>query len=364
MMDEDSGLMTLEDIQEETTKLKYDKLFEEQQKLRKTASVRERLAQTFRDKALVATRGLEQAQLKLDQDMESKQEKLLSLQEEDRQLTEQLKETDEDIRQQDAKIDELKNAANAISVVPEREVVFRGSTRDVANPNAFDVKSHIKYPMDGGTALITFDEELVAENILSMPTHKVKLEEECFIVVEVHPVRLTVPTYVEMDTRVCPRSILVSNLPSLESEFMLDKLELHFSKKVNGGGEVASRHFQRDVGNAVLVFVDDNIALGLTEKEAHKVTFERNKSPKVRVTPFVNGTITRLETKSQDCARSVLLTGIPAVMDPATLQDMLEIYFQKSTNGGGEISNIVYNPQGQATVALFKDDVVKGAGLA
>ncbi|CAL8304126.1 unnamed protein product [Merluccius merluccius] len=341
MMDEDSWLMTLEDIGAETTKLKfqYDKLADEQQKLRKTASARERLAQTFRDRALVATRDLEQAQLKQDLDMETKQEKLLSLQEEDRQLTEQLNETEVDIRQQDAKIDELKNAANAISVVPEREVVFRGSTRDVANPKAFDVKSHIKYPMDGGTALITFDEEIVAENILSMPTHKVKLEEECFIMVEVHPVRLTVPTYVEMDTRVCPRSILVSNLPSLESEFMLDKLELHFSKKFNGGGEVASRHFQGDVGNAVLVFVDDNMGESLL-----CVSLSKN--------------------KSQDCARSVLLTGIPAVMDQATLQDMLEIYFQKSTNGGGEISNIVYNPQGQATVALFKDDVVRGAGLA
>ena len=61
----------------------------------------------------------------------------------------------------------------------------------------------------------------------------------------------------QMDTRVCPRSILVSQLPDMDSEVILDKLEIHFGKRINGGGEVASRHFQEDTRNAVLVFTDD-----------------------------------------------------------------------------------------------------------
>ena len=39
---------------------------------------------------------------------------------------------------------------------------------------------------------------------------------------------------------------------------LLDKLEIHFAKSVNGGGEVVSTHFQEDMKNAVLVFKDDN----------------------------------------------------------------------------------------------------------
>lgn len=54
------------------------------------------------------------------------------------------------------------------------------------------------------------------------------------------------------------------------------------------------------------------------------------------------------------CPRTVLLTGIPDVMDQENLQDMLEIHFQKSSNGGGEIEAILYNPPGQEVSSLFK----------
>lgn len=40
-------------------------------------------------------------------------------------------------------------------------------------------------------------------------------------------------------------------------------------------------------------------------------------------------------------------------MDRETLQDMLEIHFQKNGNGGGEIEAFLYNPVGQNTLALF-----------
>jgi len=62
----------------------------------------------------------------------------------------------------------------------------------------------------------------------------------------------------QTDTRVCPRRILVSNLPNMESEALLDKLELHFGKSDHGGGEVVSGDLQDDVGKAVLHFKHDN----------------------------------------------------------------------------------------------------------
>lgn len=54
------------------------------------------------------------------------------------------------------------------------------------------------------------------------------------------------------------------------------------------------------------------------------------------------------------CPRTVLLTGIPDVMEQETLQDLLEIHFQKSTNGGGEIDACAYNPVGHQTSAVFE----------
>lgn len=55
------------------------------------------------------------------------------------------------------------------------------------------------------------------------------------------------------------------------------------------------------------------------------------------------------------CPRTVLLTGIPDVMEQETLQDLLEIHFQKNGNGGGEIEAFLYNPTGQSASALFGD---------
>lgn len=53
------------------------------------------------------------------------------------------------------------------------------------------------------------------------------------------------------------------------------------------------------------------------------------------------------------CPRTVLLSGIPDVMERETLQDVMEIHFQKSSNGGGEIQAVLYNPLGQTATAVF-----------
>lgn len=59
------------------------------------------------------------------------------------------------------------------------------------------------------------------------------------------------------------------------------------------------------------------------------------------------------QTKMTQCPRAVMLTGIPDIMERETLQDLLEIHFQKNTNGGGEIEAFLYNPLGEHTSAVF-----------
>lgn len=59
------------------------------------------------------------------------------------------------------------------------------------------------------------------------------------------------------------------------------------------------------------------------------------------------------QTEMAVCPRTVLLSGIPDVMERETLQDVLEIHFQKSSNGGGEIQAVLYNPLGQNATAVF-----------
>lgn len=56
------------------------------------------------------------------------------------------------------------------------------------------------------------------------------------------------------------------------------------------------------------------------------------------------------------CPRTVLLTGIPDVLDEEAMRDALEIHFQKSSRGGGEVDALDYVPLGQVGVAVFTED--------
>lgn len=91
----------------------------------------------------------------------------------------------------------------------------------------------------------------------------------------------------------------------------------------------------------------------MAQKEHHDIVLQNTKHT-VKVSPFVNGELAALETEYQACPRTVLLRGIPDVMDQESLQDQLEIHFQKESNGGGEIEALLYNPLGRQVDALFQ----------
>lgn len=131
-----------------------------------------------------------------------------------------------------------------------------------------------------------------------------------------------------------------------------------------------------------LNFFFASVAQRLTEQEFHDVPLQGKKHT-VRVTPFLNGKISNLkagafltsacafteilldrvlmnvlarlfpQTNMKVCPRTVKLTGIPNIMEQESLQDLLEIHFQKNTNGGGEIEAFIYNPLDQRASALF-----------
>lgn len=68
----------------------------------------------------------------------------------------------------------------------------------------------------------------------------------------------------QIASEVCPRRILISNLPKMDIETLMNKLEIHFSKKRNGGGEVECCEMMHDSWTVVLTFV---------EKDSERVLF-------------------------------------------------------------------------------------------
>ncbi|XP_028455621.1 interferon-induced 35 kDa protein [Perca flavescens] len=347
---------TLEGIKTLITsyKKKHEQLIQEQQELATSRDDRRDMTEKFKQRSVKLAQDLKEDQRSYQEQIENEKAKLNSMKQEESELMKEIQKVGEALKEEEAKKDHLTQQSEVFTAVPEREVVFTGSTESEADTQTFEMKPRVVYPMEGGTALITFEEEVVARKILASKKQQVDLGGGCIITVEVQPVHLMLPRLVEIDSEVSPQHILISNLPTnLDTETLLNKLEIHFSKRKHGGGEVENCEMLPDSGTVVLTFVDKHIARGLTDTEYHDVKLQQ-KTHRVRVTPFLNGKITNLKTKMSACPRTVLLTGIPDVMERETLQDLLEIHFQKSSNGGGEIEAFLYNPLGQHTSALFE----------
>uniref|UniRef100_UPI003AAC2780 interferon-induced 35 kDa protein n=1 Tax=Centroberyx gerrardi TaxID=166262 RepID=UPI003AAC2780 len=336
--------------------IQHDQLLREQQDLVQSRDQQRDLAQQFRQRSDRLHKSLEEDRRTYAENVQSEKEKLVHLKQQEDQLRREIQRAEAAMREMEADNDDLKKQTSVSAAVPEKRVVFKGLTAGVRDMQLFDMTLRIVYPMEGGTALITFEEEIVARKILSLMKHEVNLGGEFCITVEAKPVQLMIPSQVEIDTQVCPQRILISNLPTMDSETLLNKLEIHFSKTPHGGGEVQECDLLHDSGTVVLTFVRTDVAKGLTETQYHDVKLEKGKKHRVKVTPFLNGKITDLKTEQVVCPRTVLLTGIPSIMEQDSLQDLLEIHFQKSSSGGGEVDAFLYNPLGQQASALFQED--------
>ncbi|MEQ2198562.1 hypothetical protein XENOCAPTIV_014655 [Xenoophorus captivus] len=118
--------------------------------------------------------------------------------------------------------------------MPEKKFVFSGKVGKANDTEDFEMKPHITYPMEEGTALITFEEE---DGEKTEPN--LDLGEECRIIVEAQPVHLMMPSLVETRTSMCRRTVLLTGIPNvMDQETLQDMLEIHFQKNGNCGGEI------------------------------------------------------------------------------------------------------------------------------
>ncbi|XP_064030188.1 interferon-induced 35 kDa protein isoform X3 [Pogoniulus pusillus] len=236
--------------------------------------------------------------------------------------------------------------ARVLPALPEKNMVFKGLMASKEDMNKLMLIPRIHYPLLGGSALITFEKAEVAQRILEMKEHVVELScgeelDRCRVRVQAAPVDLLLPSALEMGLTQSSRSILVSDLPilSIPEEALLDKLELFFSKTKNGG--VAEQLIER----------------------GHIQFFIGKEKYEVKISPCISGNITNLQLtpgsaqlQPSCCPRTVLLTGIPDVLDEESMRDALEIHFQKGSRGGGEVDALDYVPLGQVGVAVFTED--------
>ncbi|XP_038241251.2 interferon-induced 35 kDa protein isoform X5 [Dermochelys coriacea] len=251
--------------------------------------------------------------------------------------------------------------AKAPPSLPDRKMLFKGHVTEAKDVNALVVAPRIQRALPGGSALLTFEEPEVAQRILEMKWHEVKLDEsagcEGRLRVQAEPVELLLPSALEIEMKLSDRCILLSSLPRLDlsEEQLLDKLEIFFSKKKNGGSEVEQRELLSDSGHVVLTFVHNGVAEQLTKKGLFQVPIGKQ-TYELKVTPYISGQITNLQVRPSVCAKTVLLSGISDILDEESMRDALEIHFQKPSRGGGEVDALGYVPVGKRALAVFEED--------
>ncbi|XP_063314998.1 interferon-induced 35 kDa protein isoform X2 [Pelobates fuscus] len=344
--------MTEEFLTNEIQKLKEQQsaLIDDEAKLKKATEESESLAEQLQD------RGEKMEKRILDQEQELRQTKKLN--EEHLECVRQdNKCLGNEIQKMRDTLNEIKkNTAKLYAVSAsgkERKMVFKGNVFKNMSKIQMRVNHQILHSVVGGTALITFEKPEVASNVIGK-THIIPVE-DYRIKVMAEGVELLVLHSLGLDMSLSFQKVLVSNLPSFPEDLLMDKLELFFSKTKNGGGEVEKREFIADCRSVILTFVSHEVAQNLTEKKNFEIPFGES-THKVHVTSSLNGNIKEFEMRKLVCNRTVLITGIPDIMEEETLRDMLEIYFQKGSNGGGEVIDLLYCPEGHHKFAIFEED--------
>ncbi|XP_049716190.1 interferon-induced 35 kDa protein [Elephas maximus indicus] len=237
--------------------------------------------------------------------------------------------------------------------VPEFPLVFRGHTQQGREvPKSLISNLRIRCPLPGGSALITFDDPKVAEQVLQQKEHKIDME-DCRLRVQVQPLELPMLTTIQMSSEISSRRVLVSGFPAglkLSEEQLLDKVEIFFGKASIGGGDVEIRELLQ--GGVMLGFTKYGVAQRLCQIGQFKVPLGGQQFL-LNVSPYMSGEIQKAETWFQPVPRSVVVFNIPDVLDGPELHDVLEIHFQKPTRGGGEVEALTVVPPGERGLAVF-----------
>uniref|UniRef100_A0A8C2JWX7 N-myc-interactor-like n=1 Tax=Cyprinus carpio TaxID=7962 RepID=A0A8C2JWX7_CYPCA len=264
----------------------------------------------------------------------------------------QLKRDESDSLQRKFKI-EARIPVKAVKFVRELERE-EGEEADDQVQSVFTVTQRPSFLLKGGQALITFEEEKVAEQILRLAKCSVACDKAKM---DVKPYALSLDPSVkfEVHIQVSKKSVRFCNAPpTLPEERMRDRLELSFSRASRGGGEVEKLEYHKDTGSGRVTFLSTGVAENLVHRG--KFCVDTGSDVVVDVLPLYEYQLRKFQTYSGAPHRTVLLGGIQALMDEEDLQDHLEIHFQKPSNYGGEVENIRYVPDGSLLTAFFSED--------
>ncbi|XP_038278616.1 N-myc-interactor isoform X1 [Dermochelys coriacea] len=246
--------------------------------------------------------------------------------------------------------------------IPKKKMKFTGMKNAESDDTflntccLFHIAAKIPFRLQQRQALLTFEEEDVAQKLIRRGEHIVSLDNEK-IELKAMPVTLGTGVKFELHVTISGEKINVSEVPDLPipDEWIRDKLELNFYKSKPGGGEVKDVRYDRRSRTAIITFLKPGVADNCMRCTKHPFCINEKRFM-LSISPNIEKHLEKFQIFSGISKKTILLSEIQEVEeDEESMQDMIEIHFQKPSNDGGEIENIKYVATG-TKLAYFEED--------
>ncbi|XP_028292352.1 N-myc-interactor [Gouania willdenowi] len=327
-------------------KLTLEKLDEDENKVKIKQEVKDCLKQQ------------ERLQKKYNQSLSTVQSEILKLEKSQSNLLVTLKQSQAKLKMRKAEATKLKEKFKICAHILHTNVNFLSQIKeemmfdsDQPIKSVFTISQRAAVLLQGGQALVTFEEEKVASQVLKLAECSVSYEQT---VLKVRPKRIQMDPSVKFEVHldVNRKQLKISNVPpSMPEERVKDRLHMSFSRPSRGGGEVEQVEYDKNTGTGCITFLHPGVAESLAQKGQYSVDLDPVVT--VQVGLVFTHQLRRFQIFLGTVRRTVLLDGIKDTSDEEDLQDHLEIHFQKPSNGGGEIENIKYISRDKCVQAFF-----------
>ncbi|KAG8432313.1 hypothetical protein GDO86_016813 [Hymenochirus boettgeri] len=290
-------------------------------------------------------RKIEEEKCKIKETYEKERD---DLQRSNSELKAQIQELEQILKSEEDSLEKMKEGLKGEIKMPETYINFKEPMKE--DSGTYDNISHKlqvvmnnPFILEGGQALVTFEEREVAERILRKRNFKLTIND---VVVEVtaSKVNLEKTLQYEINMDISKKRLCIHDLPvGVPDEYLREKLELTFYKPSIGGGEIDKVQFDRERNVATIDFLHNGVVERLV-KQQHFQFVLGDLTHQLKVEPCIDIEMNKLQLYTGDSERTVLLTGITGVEQPEDdIQDIIEVYFQKTSNGGGEVERILYS---------------------
>ncbi|XP_075861632.1 N-myc-interactor [Microcebus murinus] len=267
----------------------------------------------------------------------------------------------EEIQKLEAELQEATREFQVKEDIPETKIKFISmetpeDDSQFSNVScSFQLSTKVPYELQNGQALITFEKEEVAQNVIRMRKHHVQID-DVNVEVIAKPVPLNSGVRFQVHVEVSKMKVNVTGIPDeLPEDQMRDKLELSFYKSRNGGGEVECVDYDRRSGSAVITFVEIGVADRILQKSEYPL-YINDSCHRVTVSPYIEKRLKKYQVFSGLSKKTVLLTGMEDVqLDEEVVEDLVGIHFQREKNGGGEV-DMVKCSLGLSHIVYFEEE--------